>query len=587
MEENTIDTTDRISMLPDSIVHHILSYLLDDPKSRVRMSVLSKGWFALTESFPILHFNLYGAGFYPRYENFMENFCEYVQYTVYRFCNQNISAHTLNMFADIINIEQIELFGHCLDLVLEKGLQVMDIHFQYYPENLPMFCVPNMVLSASSLTSLALHNCELPSSLMVGVVKFKSLRLLSLSHLPIDEGVIEYLTKGCPILEEIYLRYCYGFKTFCVKRHRNLQKVEIYCDRRFLLERIDVEAPNLSSFEVIDVEKLKVIQSPPRELEHVELINAVGINKVSVYATVLDAVLWCCRPRSLTLEVGQFADTSDIVKYTYEKLLQQEDEGQTNINFVMLLSSQDKQHFSDLNSLLKALSLEQEKIKQYFGNEEIFITFIKEEGDAKSVTLVSIGGNQVIRGGNAIADNFVNDANVKTVMESVNARGFGNSADTSTKLRNQKIIFRFLHYCIAYANIYGPTVGDKIRLGDTDLFAEVEKDFAVYSDECVFGGGKVIRAGMGQASGYSAFDSGYPIASGITTMIGGGTGSTEGTRATTCTPGSVRMKLMLEATDDLPMNFGFTEKVYHLHPYYHIIKHAVNMYTIRDVFLII
>ncbi|GJV58905.1 urease isoform X1 [Tanacetum coccineum] len=180
-------------------------------------------------------------------------------------------------------------------------------------------------------------------------------------------------------------------------------------------------------------------------------------------------------------------------------------------------------------------------------------SFVWISGDAKSVTLVSIGGNQVIRGGNAIADNFVNDANVKTVMESVNARGFGNSADTSTKLRNQKIIFRFLHYCIAYANIYGPTVGDKIRLGDTDLFAEVEKDFAVYSDECVFGGGKVIRAGMGQASGYSAFDcldtvitdalkiDNFHRLSCITTMIGGGTGSAEGTRETTCTPGSVRL----------------------------------------------
>ncbi|GJU73662.1 urease isoform X1 [Tanacetum coccineum] len=58
----------------------------------------------------------------------------------------------------------------------------------------------------------------------------------------------------------------------------------------------------------------------------------------------------------------------------------------------------------------------------------------------------------------------------------------------------------------AYANIYGPTVGDKIRLGDTDLFAKVEKDFAVYGDKCVFGRGKVIRDGMGQASGYYATD---------------------------------------------------------------------------------
>lgn len=55
-----------------------------------------------------------------------------------------------------------------------------------------------------------------------------------------------------------------------------------------------------------------------------------------------------------------------------------------------------------------------------------------------------------------------------------------------------------------YASMYGPTTGDKIRLGDTDLFAEIEKDFAVYGDECLFGGGKVLRDGMGQSTGYPA-----------------------------------------------------------------------------------
>src|SRR5580700_3290064 len=53
----------------------------------------------------------------------------------------------------------------------------------------------------------------------------------------------------------------------------------------------------------------------------------------------------------------------------------------------------------------------------------------------------------------------------------------------------------------AYADIYGPTTGDKVRLGDTSLFLKVEKDFAVYGDECKFGGGKTIREGMGQAAG--------------------------------------------------------------------------------------
>jgi len=52
-----------------------------------------------------------------------------------------------------------------------------------------------------------------------------------------------------------------------------------------------------------------------------------------------------------------------------------------------------------------------------------------------------------------------------------------------------------------YAEIYGPTVGDRLRLGDTSLVLQVEKDFAAYGDECKFGGGKVLREGMGQAAG--------------------------------------------------------------------------------------
>jgi urease subunit alpha len=192
----------------------------------------------------------------------------------------------------------------------------------------------------------------------------------------------------------------------------------------------------------------------------------------------------------------------------------------------------------------------------------------------------------------------------------------------------------------AYADIYGPTTGDRVRLGDTSLFLKVEKDFTVYGDECKFGGGKTIREGMGQAAGVgdsAALDcvitnalivdytgiykadigikggmisaigkAGNPdvmagvdpnmivgvtteviagegliitaggidshihficpqqaheaIAAGLTTMIGGGTGPATGTCATTCTPGSHYMQMMLKATDSLPLNMGFTGK---------------------------
>ncbi|KNA17593.1 hypothetical protein SOVF_078280 [Spinacia oleracea] len=265
-----------------------------------------------------------------------------------------------------------------------------------------------------------------------------------------------------------------------------------------------------------------------------------------------------------------------------------------------------------------------------------------EPGDAKTVTLVSIGGKRCIRGGNNIADGPVDDANVKTIMDTVLARGFGHSEEenASTGVTGEDLSFTKIISREAYANMYGPTTGDKIRLGDTDLFAEIERDLAVYGDECVFGGGKVLRDGMGQASGYPSAASldtvitnatiidytgifkadigikggdiialgkaGNPdimdgvsanmiigvnteviagegmivtagaidchvhficpqlaseaISSGITTLVGGGTGPAFGTRATTCTPAPSQMKFMLKATDDIPLNFGFTGK---------------------------
>ena len=190
-----------------------------------------------------------------------------------------------------------------------------------------------------------------------------------------------------------------------------------------------------------------------------------------------------------------------------------------------------------------------------------------------------------------------------------------------------------------YVDLFGPTVGDKVRLADTDLIIEVEKNLLVYGDEVVFGGGKSARDGMGQASGIKRENSldlvitnaiimdpilgiikgdigikdgiivgignaGNPnimdgidmiissntevisgehtictpgtidthihfispqqaihaICSGTTTMIGGGTGPADGTNATTCTPGSWNIQRMIEAVDDLPLNFGFLGK---------------------------
>ncbi|ARK96324.1 urease subunit alpha [Burkholderia pseudomallei] len=189
----------------------------------------------------------------------------------------------------------------------------------------------------------------------------------------------------------------------------------------------------------------------------------------------------------------------------------------------------------------------------------------------------------------------------------------------------------------AYAEMYGPTTGDRIRLADTELLIEVERDHTLYGEEVKFGGGKVIRDGMGQSqlpaadvadtvitnavildhwgivkadiaikhgriaaigkAGNPDIQPGVTIAigaateiiageglivtaggidthihfispqqidealaSGVTTMIGGGTGPTTGTNATTCTPGPWHMERMLQAADGWPINLGFLGK---------------------------
>jgi len=261
-----------------------------------------------------------------------------------------------------------------------------------------------------------------------------------------------------------------------------------------------------------------------------------------------------------------------------------------------------------------------------------------EPGDTKTVILVQIGGNKIIKGGNKIATGHIEDPSITAgIVERLKDDGFlhepephGDAAhiDMCTMERQ------------AYISMFGPTTGDLVRLGATDLWVKVEKDMTTYGDECAFGGGKTLREGMGQAGGRADKDSldtvitnalivdwtgifkadigikdglivgigkaGNPdvmdnvdtnmvvgsctdviagehkiitaggfdthihficpqqaheaIASGITTMLGGGTGPSTGTNATTCTPGKTHIRQMLQAIDALPLNYGITGK---------------------------
>jgi urease len=122
-----------------------------------------------------------------------------------------------------------------------------------------------------------------------------------------------------------------------------------------------------------------------------------------------------------------------------------------------------------------------------------------EPGDAKTVTLVEIGGNKVIRGGNGLASGGVELWRVDEIVAKLQGAGFLHAPEPAGDAALISSAFEMDR--AAYATMFGPTTGDVVRLGNTDLWIRVERDMTVYGDECKFGGGKTLREGMGQATG--------------------------------------------------------------------------------------
>ncbi len=271
-------------------------------------------------------------------------------------------------------------------------------------------------------------------------------------------------------------------------------------------------------------------------------------------------------------------------------------------------------HFYETNP---ALQFDRDRSKGFRLNIAAGTAVRFEPGQTREVTLVALSGDRTVFGFNAWTSGRLPPPAFAT------ASG-GNSPARISRA--------------AYAGMFGPTTGDKVRLADTDLIIEVEKDHTIYGEEVKFGGGKVIRDGMGQSQrtrAQGAVDTvitnalildywgivkadigitdgrivaigkaGNPdiqpgvtivigpgteaiagegkivtpggidahihfiapqqiddaLMSGVTTMLGGGTGPAHGTLATTCTPGPWHIGRMMQAAEDFPMNLGFFGK---------------------------
>jgi urease len=119
------------------------------------------------------------------------------------------------------------------------------------------------------------------------------------------------------------------------------------------------------------------------------------------------------------------------------------------------------------------------------------------------VTLVEIGGKKTIRGGNHLATGPVDTIDSSRATQIIEKLQEGGFAHVPEPAGDSAHINFFEMDRAAYATMFGPTTGDVLRLGATDLWIKVEKDLTYYGDECKFGGGKTLREGMGQATGVS------------------------------------------------------------------------------------
>ena len=118
-----------------------------------------------------------------------------------------------------------------------------------------------------------------------------------------------------------------------------------------------------------------------------------------------------------------------------------------------------------------------------------------EPGETKTITLVDIGGTKRVVSGNRLTDGIASEDRIDEIMKRVEDQGFLHEEASEVPEGKAYLMERS-----SYADTYGPTTGDKIRLGDTNLKIKVEYDLTQYGDECKFGGGKSLREGMGQVS---------------------------------------------------------------------------------------
>ncbi|KAK3194697.1 hypothetical protein Dsin_026007 [Dipteronia sinensis] len=298
MAETITDSMDRISELPTFIIHHIMSYLSE--KEAARTSILSKKWHCVHASFPILDFHEYYAYFVgkdlasrsmaeyqsrlgKKFQRHLIKFVKFVDASLLRFCKLGFSLQRFGLLACLLEAEQSSFFlDKWIGLVIKNGVKELDLdvppgHVEW------MYTLPEIVFLAKSLTILKLGGCKLehPS----GTIRFHSLESLTLRDVHINEDMLQKLTIGCPLLQDLFLFDCWGFRRIDVYKACKLKIIEIEEHSHDTIQSVKIDLPSLQGFRL----RLK-----RPKLCTIDLVGCPNLNDLSlVCVNLMDQEFHC------------------------------------------------------------------------------------------------------------------------------------------------------------------------------------------------------------------------------------------------------------------------------------------------------
>ncbi|XP_011008449.1 PREDICTED: F-box/LRR-repeat protein At4g14103-like [Populus euphratica] len=248
---------DHISRFPDGVLHHFLSFL--PTKDALRTSILSKRWKPVLDTYPIFDFSwgdcagqssdaMYSENASDEYRQMLTKFMNYVDTSIFRFCKYKLSMQKFKLFLVLPDLELSSHLDKWVQKVIENGVKEVDFGFDLpgYLHFKKRYNMPDAIFAAKSVFVLKLFGCnvKLEESFCI---KLHSLQKLALKEVQMDDHLLRRIVTCCPLIEDISLRFCWGFKKIQVFELLRLKKFEIY-SHLSKPESVEIKSPSLESF---------------------------------------------------------------------------------------------------------------------------------------------------------------------------------------------------------------------------------------------------------------------------------------------------------------------------------------------------